>query len=122
MKTDRLTSAVLKFEKGTSTFTCSTQLIDHRHVELFGTKGRIEMITPFVPSPESKAKIIHQIGSKTKEIIIDPCNQYTIQGDLYSQAIINDSNVPTPIKDAVANMKVIDKIMESHKKGIWVKI
>lgn len=122
MKTDRLTSAVLEFEKGTSTFTCSTQLIDHRRVELFGTGGRIEMVTPFVPSPETTAKIIHQAGSKTKEIVINPCNQYTIQGDQFSLAILNDSEVPTPIEDAVANMKVIDKIMESHKKGIWVKI
>jgi predicted dehydrogenase len=122
MKTDRLTSAVLEFEKGTSTFTCSTQLIDHRHVELFGTGGRIEMVTPFVPSPETRAKIIHQAGSKTNEILFDPCNQYTIQGDQFSLAVLNDSEVPTPIEDTVANMKVIDKIMESHRKGIWVKV
>jgi len=122
MKTDRLTSAVLKFEKGTSTFTCSTQLIDRRHVEVFGTGGKIEMTTPFVPSAESRAKIIHQTGSRTKEILFDPCDQYTIQGDQFSLAVLNDTGVPTPIEDAVANMKVIDKIMESHKKGIWVKI
>jgi predicted dehydrogenase len=122
MKTDRLTSAVLKFEKGTSTFTCSTQLIDRRHVEVFGTRGKIEMTTPFVPSAESRAKIIHQTGSRTKEILFDLCDQYTIQGDQFSLAVLNDTDVPTPIEDAVANMKVIDKIMESHKKGIWVKI
>ena len=80
------------------------------------------MVTPFVPSPESIAKIIHQTGSRTKEIFFDPCDQYTIQGDLFSQVILNDSNVPTPIEDGAANMKVIDKVMESHKRGIWVKI
>jgi predicted dehydrogenase len=122
MKTDRLTSAVLEFEKGTSTFTCSTQLIDRRHVEVFGTRGKIEMTTPFVPSAESRAKIIHQTGSRTKEILFDPCDQYTIQGDQFSLAVLNDTDVPTPIEDAMANMKVIDKVMESHKKGIWVKI
>jgi predicted dehydrogenase len=122
MKTDRLVSAVLEFEKGTSTFTCSTQLIDHSCVDIFGTHGRIEMATPFLPSFESTSKIMHQVGSQMKEIIFEPCNQYTIQGDLFSQAILNDSNVPTSIEDGVANMKVIDKIIESYKKGTWIRI
>ena len=122
MKIDRLVSAVLEFEKGTSTFTCSTQLIDHKRVNILGTHGRIEMVTPFVPSPENESKIMHQVGSQMKEIIFEPCNQYTIQGDLFSEAILNDSDVPTPIEDGVANMKVIDKIIESNKRGIWIKI
>ena len=122
MKIDRLASALLEFERGTSTFTCSTQMAAHSRVEVCGTNGRIEMENPFVPSPESKTKIKHRVGPRTKEIIFEKCNQYTIQGDLFSQAILNDSNVPTPIEDGVANMKVIDKIIESHKKGTWVKI
>jgi len=122
MKIDRLVSAVLEFESGTSTFTCSTQMVAHSRVEICGTKGKIEMPTPFVPSPESTSKIIHQVGSQTKEIVSEKCNQYTIQGDLFSKAILNDSTVPTPIEDGISNMKVIDKIIESHKKGTWIKI
>ena len=122
MKIDRLLSAVLEFEGGTSTFTCSTQMTAHSRVEICGTKGKIEMPVPFVPSPESPSKIIYQAEPQTKEIVFEKCNQYTIQGDLFSQAILNDSDVPTPIEDGVANMKVIDKIIESHKKDTWVKI
>ena len=77
---------------------------------------------PFVPSPEIPSKIIQQVGSQTKEFFSETCNQYTIQGDLFSKAILDDIKVPTPIEDAVANMKVIDKIFESHKKRTWVKL
>ncbi len=122
MEIDRLVSAVLEFESGTSTFTCSTQLIPHRRVDILGSNGKIEMPMPFVPSPESKSKIIHQVGSQTKEFVFEKCNQYTIQGDLFSKAILNNLPVPTPIEDGVANMKVIDKIIESYKRGTWVKI
>jgi predicted dehydrogenase len=122
MNIDRLVSTILEFEQGTSTFTCSTQITAHSRVEICGTNGKIEMETPFVPPPESKTKIKHQVGPRTKDIVFKKCNQYTIQGDLFSQSILNDSDAPTPIEDGVANMKVIDKIVESHKKGAWIKI
>jgi hypothetical protein len=48
------------------------------------------------------------------------CDQYTIQGDLFSKAILNDTDVPTPLEDAVANMKVIDALVESAKIRSWV--
>ncbi|NQT27027.1 Gfo/Idh/MocA family oxidoreductase [candidate division KSB1 bacterium] len=122
MEIDRLASAVLEFERGTSTFTCSTQLTGYQHVLILGTDGRIEMETPFTPSPDSVSKIMVQVGSQTKEIVFEPCNQYTIQGDLFSQAILNDTDVPTSIEDGIANMKVIDRIKESHQRGIWISI
>ncbi len=48
------------------------------------------------------------------------CDQYTIQGDLFSKAILNDTDVPTPLEDAVANMKVIDALVESAKIRSWI--
>ena len=47
-------------------------------------------------------------------------DQYTIQGELMSQAILDDTPVPTPIADAVANMKVIEAVFESGRTGGWV--
>ena len=122
MKIDRFVSAIMEFENGTSTFTCSTQLADHKYAEISGTYGRIEIENPFVLLPESKTKIIHNVGPERQEIIFEACNQYTIQGDMFSQAILTCSNVPTPINDAFANMKVIDKIFESSRRETWVEI
>jgi predicted dehydrogenase len=41
---------------------------------------------------------------------------------LFSLAIINNTAVPTPIEDAVANMRVIDALVASEKNGEWVRM
>jgi predicted dehydrogenase len=122
MKIDRLASGVLEFEKGTATFTCSTQLTNHQRVSIYGKSGSLEIANPFTPPPDEACKLIHQTGSERKEIIVEASDQYTIQGDLFSQALLNDTNVPTPLADGVANMRVIERLIESHKNGAWVDV
>ncbi len=41
--TDRLTSAILEFPSGQSTFTCSTQLVHFQRMQFLGTLGRMEI-------------------------------------------------------------------------------
>ena len=119
---DRLVSGLLDFGNGTSTFTCSTQLSEYQRVNIFGTKGRIEIEIPFNAPADKPTKLWLQNGDQIEEIIFDICDQYTIQGDLFSLAIINNTDVPTPIEDAVANMKVIEKIIESADRNCWLKV
>jgi predicted dehydrogenase len=121
-KVDSITSGILDFDKGTSTFTCSTQLNSYQRVNIFGTKGRIEIEIPFNAPPDRPCRIFLQEGGKIEEIIFVICDQYKIQCDLFSQAILNDTEVPTPLEDAAANMKVIDAVIESSKSGTWCKI
>ena len=111
-KVDRLTSGLLEFKNGTSTFTCATQISPYQRVNIFGSEGRIEIEIPFNAPSDKPCRIWHQYGSDIKEIIFDVCDQYTIQGDVFSQAIINNTPVPTPLEDAVANMKVINALIE----------
>ena len=122
MQIDRLASGILEFAKGTATFTCSTQLTNHQRVSIYGKFGSLEITNPFTPQPDESCKIILQADSERKEIIVAACDQYTIQGDLFSQAILNDTSVPTPLADGVANMRVIDGIIRSHKSGAWVEL
>ena len=117
---DRITSAILDFGGGTSTFTCSTQLAPYQRVNIFGTRGRIEIEIPINAPPDQPCKMWHQNQDLIEEISFPICDQYTIQGDLFSKAILNDTDVPTPLEDAVANMKVIDALVESAKSGSWV--
>ncbi|MBP85556.1 MAG: NAD-binding protein [Planctomycetaceae bacterium] len=119
-KTDRLASAILDFgEAGTSTFTCSTQLAPYQRVNIFGDEGRVEIEIPFNAPPDRPCKMWHQRGSEIEEITFDICDQYGIQGDLFSRAILNDTPVPTPIEDAVGNMKVVEGIFRSSDSGAW---
>lgn len=122
MKIDRLASGILEFEKGTATFTCSTQMTNHQRVSIYGASGRIEVETPFTPQPDQISKLTLHAGSEIKEVSVDACDQYTIQGDLFSQAILNDTGVPTPLEDGIANMRVIDGIFKSHKTGSWINV
>jgi predicted dehydrogenase len=119
-KVDRLTSGMLDFGTGTSTFTCATQLTPYQRVNIFGTEGRIEIEIPFNAPPDKPCKLWHQHGTEIDEIVLDARDQYTIQGDLFSQAVLNDTGVPTPLEDAVANMEVIEALVRSAKSGTWV--
>jgi predicted dehydrogenase len=122
LKTDRLTSAILDFETGTSTFTCSTQLVPYQRVNIFGTSGRVELEIPFNAPPDSPSRIWHQAGGKTEEFTFPICDQYAIQGDRFSLAVRNGTRVETPIEDAVANMRVIEAVLESHRTGRWAAV
>jgi predicted dehydrogenase len=119
MKVDRLTSGILEFASGTSTFTCATQLVPYQRVNIFGTKGRIEIEIPFNAPSDRPCKIWHGDDARIEEVILEICNQYTIQGDLFSRAVLEDREVPTPLEDAVANMQVIDALVRSARSGSW---
>lgn len=118
-KVDRLASGILEFDAGTSTFTCSTQLSGYQRVNVFGTTGRVEIEIPFNAPAKKRCKLWHQSTSELREIRLARTDQYTVQGDLFSQAVLNDTAVPTPLGDAVANMRVIDAVFASARAGAW---
>lgn len=119
-KIDRLASAIMDFGVGTGTFTSATQLEPYQRVNIFGTEGRVEIEIPFNAPPDRPCRMWHQRGDEVEEILLPVVDQYTIQGDLFSKAVLEDTEVPTPIEDAVANMKVIEAIVESARTGRWV--
>lgn len=117
---DCLTSGMLDFGNGTSTFTCSIQMAYYQRVNIFGTAGRIEIEIPFNAPPNRPCKMWLHKESNREEIIFDICDQYTIQGDKFAQAVINNTEVPYPLEDAVANMKVLDALVDSAKSNRWI--
>lgn len=120
-KTDQLGTGVLEFEQGTSTFTYGTQLSPYQRVNIVGTEGRVEIEIPFNAPPDKPCRMWHQSGGESTEITLETADQYTIQGDLFSRAVLENSGVPTPLEDAVANMKVIDALFYSAQNNTWVK-
>ena len=121
-RTDRLTSGILEFEHGTSTFTCSTQLAPYQRINAFGTEGRVEIEIPFNAPPDRPCRMWRQRGDGIEEILLEICDQYTIQGDLFSRAVLEDTLVPTPLSDAVDNMRVIEAIFDSAEQQRWVSV
>lgn len=118
---DRMASGVLEFAGGTATFTCSTQLSPYQRVNIFGTEGRIEIEIPFNAPPDRPCRVWQQHGTEITEHAVATCDQYTIQGDLFARAILDDTPVPTPLIDAVANMTVVESVLSSARLGTWVR-
>ncbi len=122
MKVDRLASGMLDFSSGiSSSFTCSTQLTPYQRAHVFGTNGRIEVEIPVNTPPDKQTRIWLFINGKNEEIVFDPVDQYTLQGDMFSRAVLENTEVPTPLSDAVNNMKVIDAIVKSAETNNWIK-
>jgi predicted dehydrogenase len=124
MQTDRLASGILDFPSGQSVFTCSTQLVPYQRMQLFGTAGRIEIEIPFNAPNHRPCRIFVDDGSdlfgagvETESFPV--CDQYTIQGDLFSRAIREGGEVPVPLEDAIRNMAVIDALVKSAESGRW---
>ena len=120
--TDRLTSAVMEFDRGSATFTCATQLAGYQRAMIYGTRGWIEIEIPFNPPNDRPCSILVSRDGKTEQITFDTVNQYTLQGDLFARAILEDMPVFTPLEDAAANMRVIDAIVRSAERGDWVSL
>jgi len=120
--TDRLTSGLLEFASGHSVFSCSTQLAPYQTVQILCTKGRIEIEIPFNAPPDRPCRIFIDdgrdvFGTGRRMESIDTCDQYTIQGDAFSAAVLDGTEVPTPLEDSLGNMLVIEALFVSAKQA-----
>ena len=114
---------VRSFGKGTSTFTCSTLLTPHQRVHIHGTQGRIELEIPFNAPPNEPCRIWHDdAAGNREELWVEACDQYTIQGDLFARSVLNNTPLPTPLSDSVANMRVIEAIRKAGVSGSWERV
>jgi predicted dehydrogenase len=123
---DRMASMLLDFGDGHSAGTCSTQMTAYQRIHIFGTRGRIEIEIPFNAPPDRPCRILLDergdlSGAGVQEIRFDTCDQYTLQGDLFSQAILDGTDVPVPLEDAVVNMECIEAVFRSAESGCWEK-
>jgi len=124
MKTDRLASAILEFPSGQAVFTCSTQLVPYQRMHFLGTKGRIEIEIPFNAPNDRPCRIFiddggNLFGENVSVQSVPTCDQYTVQGDIFSRAIRENGEVPVPLEDAIKNMAVIEAIFRSAESGRW---
>jgi predicted dehydrogenase len=127
-KTDRLVSALAEFPGGRHlTFTAATQSTPYQRVVIVGEKGRIEIEVPFNAPPDRVVRIrvdngkdLFGGGARVEEFpIID---QYGLQGDAFSKAILDGAKPEFDANDAVINMRIIEAAFRSGKSGAWEKV
>ena len=118
-RTDRQASAILEFDRGTGTFTVGTQIAPYQRVSVHATRGWIEVEIPFNPPPDRACRLFYRTGGKVVEIVVDPADQYAIQADRFSEAVLGRQPLPALLSDAMSNMKVIDAVFASTAGGGW---
>jgi len=124
MKIDRLTSGLLRFEKGQATFSCATQLVPYQTMQILGTKGRIAVEIPFNAPAADECRIFLDDGSDLagggiETITFPPVDQYSVEADSFSKAIRGIGIVPVSLEDAIGNMAVIDALFRSAESRQW---
>jgi predicted dehydrogenase len=126
--TDRLASAILDFGAGKRlTFSCSTQLVPHQRVQVFGTKGKLEILIPYnAPANERTAITVDTgapiDGSLARREILPACDQYTEQARAFAKTVLGKLPLPYGVEDAIASMRVIDALFASEKTGGWADV
>jgi predicted dehydrogenase len=118
---------ILDFGDAHAIGTCSTQIVPYQRVQILGTAGRLEVQIPFNPPPDEGCSLLLDDGSDLRDggsvrIDIAPSNQFTIQGELFSRAILEGKPAPYPLEDSIANMRVIDALFASSQAGSFVTI
>jgi predicted dehydrogenase len=124
MHIDRLTSAILDFPGGHAVLMCSTQLVPYQPIQFLGTRGRIEIQIPYNAPYDRPTRILidtegdlSDTGHVTETFPL--CDQYALQGDAFSKAILEDTEVPVPLEEAIRNMAVIEAVFRSAETGQW---
>jgi predicted dehydrogenase len=119
--TDRLASAILEFPSGHAILTCGTQTAYYQRMNFLGTNGRVEIEIPFNAPRDRPCRIFVDdvLGSGPTVEELPVCDQYTIQGDLFSRAVRGQCDVPVSIEDAIQNMAVIEAVFRSAESGKW---
>jgi len=120
---DVVTSAILEFEAGVATFGCSTRVEYDQRVHIYGTHGRISIGIPFNIPPDRPTEIYLTSGGDppvaphTEVHRFDTADPYTVEAERFSAAILDDLPTPVPPEDAVANLEVIERILEAAERG-----
>ena len=116
---DVLAAAILRFEGGIASFGCSTRAETDQRVHVYGTEGRISIGIPFnIPADRPTEVFVTSGGNppvhpNTEVLTLAPANPYTVQAERFAAAILDGEPLPIPTEDGVANMRVLERIVEA---------
>jgi predicted dehydrogenase len=119
-----MASMILDFNGRHAVGTCSMQLAHAQRITIAGTRGRIEIEIPFNAPPDRPCRVFVEDSPPGEvparsTVEFEVCDQYTIQGDLFSRAVLDHAPAPYPLEDSLANMQVIDALFRSDDSGGW---
>ncbi len=121
-KVDVHASAILDFGDGMATFNCSMQSNSTQFVHIVGDHGRIFVDTPFHKREDKPCELVLYRNQDKETIVIGHHNHFVYEVEAFSKAIQEGKQAPTPLSDAIENMRVIDAVFKSAETGNWVEV
>lgn len=119
---DCVTSGLLEFPDGTASFTCSTKTEAGQWLDIQAEQGSLQMAWPFNAEPDRDNLMWIQRRGTREELCHTGSDQYRLMVDALHRSMIDNTPVPTPLSDAIANMRVIDALVTSAREGRWVEL
>ena len=122
---DRLTSGMADFGGGRQlVFTVATALPRMQTVMLYGTRGRLTLETPFNPAADQPTRLLvdggDDAGGGDPDVeVVAAADQYALQLDAFSAAIVANQAPPFGMDDAIDNMRSLDALFRSERSGSW---
>ena len=117
---DVVTSALLEFDGGgVATFTCSTRAEPDQRVHISGTAGHITIGIPFNIPPDRPTHVFVTQGGDPpvaphlERLTFETADPYGVEAEAFAAAILDGTPLPIPSADAIANMRVIERIVEA---------
>ena len=117
---DVLTSGTLEFEGGgLATFTCSIRTETDQRVHVYGSEGHITVGIPFNVPPDRPTHVFVTHGGEppvapnVERLTFDTADPYGVEADAFAAAILDGAPMPIESADAVANMRVIERVLEA---------
>jgi D-xylose 1-dehydrogenase (NADP+, D-xylono-1,5-lactone-forming) len=116
--TDESFAGVLRFGDGVlSDFDCSFRAAGGPSYQIIGSEGKIWVRQGFKPEREEEGEIqLHQNGEISR-IFTEAVDQYTVMADDFAKAVTGKRVHPFPPADAIANMRVLDRLAEAARQA-----
>ncbi|WP_209328902.1 Gfo/Idh/MocA family protein [Lunatimonas salinarum] len=124
--TDRVGSVILQYPSVQMTFSISTQLMPYQRMMFYGEKKALEVRIPFnAPVDQPNELHIHHgdiLGHQVEVLQLPVSDQYTEQAEEFSQAILQNTDVPVSLESAYQNTRILQAIFQAAKEERWVNL
>ena len=120
---DILTTGLLEFENGLASFGCSIRTEPDQRVDVYGSNGRISIGIPFNIPPDRPTHVFVTKGGDppvapaTETLTFETKDPYAAEAERFAEAVLDGLPTPVPPSDAVANLRVIERLFASADAG-----
>ena len=124
LKVDQLVNVILDFPNGQANYLSSQRLANYERTVICGTEGRIEIPIPYNAPSDVPCKLIIDDGSAydgSSAVVeeMEAVDEYTLEAELFSDAVRSGGPQLIALEYSINNMRVIDAVHRSMRSSAW---